>query len=36
MIGDGLKDSGTQTRATAFSDHLALEMELKVPDVALR
>jgi len=36
LIGDGLKCSGTQALAAAFSDHLALSLELDVPDVALR
>ena len=35
LIGDGLKCSGTQAFAAAFSDHLALSLELEVPDVAL-
>jgi endonuclease/exonuclease/phosphatase family metal-dependent hydrolase len=36
LIGDGLKCSGTQALAAAFSDHLALSLELDVPDAALR
>ena len=36
LIGDGLRCSGTQALAAAFSDHLALSLELDVPDVALR
>lgn len=36
LIGDGLRCTGTQALAAAFSDHLALSLELEVPDVALR
>lgn len=36
LIGDGLRCSGTQALAAAFSDHLALSLELDVPDAALR
>lgn len=36
LIGDGLKCSGTQALAAAFSDHLALSLDLDVPDSALR
>ncbi|MDQ3617749.1 MAG: endonuclease/exonuclease/phosphatase family protein [Pseudomonadota bacterium] len=36
LIGDGLTCSGTCAKAAAFSDHLALSLELQVPDVALR
>lgn len=36
LIGDGLKCSGTQALPAAFSDHLALGLDLDVPDVALR
>ena len=36
LIGDGLRCSGTQALVAAFSDHLALSLELDVPDAALR